>query len=275
MFENKLKKQMLAGKPALNGWLSIGNAFTAEIMAAQGYDSVTIDIQHGALDYSDVLPMFQAMTASNVTPMARVPWREPGIIMKALDAGAQGIICPMINTAEEAAEFISYLRYPPHGQRSFGPTRASIAYAGYDIDANDQVLALAMIETQDGVDNLEEIAATKGLDGIYVGPADLTLGTQQGRLAPGFDRSEPEMVELIKRIQTACANNGIFSCLHCGTADYAAKAVGWGFNLTTVSGDSRLLATAAADSVNSWRQLIKNTDGTKNSDIKSDSKGGY
>lgn len=271
MFENKLKKQMLAGKPALNGWLSIGNPFTAEIMAAQGYDSVTIDIQHGALDYSDVLPMFQAMTASNITPMARVPWREPGIIMKALDAGAQGIICPMINSAEEAAEFISYLRYPPHGQRSFGPTRANIAYDGYGIDANDQVLAFAMIETQDGVDNLEEIAATKGLDGIYVGPADLTLGTQQGKLPPGFDRAEPEMIDLIKRIQAVCTKNGILSCLHCGTADYAAKAIGWGFNMTTVSGDTRLLAAAAAESVSNWRQLVKKAEITD----KPNTKGSY
>jgi 4-hydroxy-2-oxoheptanedioate aldolase len=257
MFENKLKKHLAAGRPAINGWLSIGNPFTAEIMAAQGYDSVSIDIQHGALDYTSVLPMFQAMRASGVTPMARVPWREPGIIMKALDAGAQGIICPMINSAEEAAEFVSYMRYPPFGQRSFGPTRAAIAYDGYGLAANEEVLALAMIETQNGVDNLEEIAATPGLDGIYIGPADLTIGTQEGRLPPGFDREEPEMIALIRKIQSVCAKNGIFACLHCGTPDYAAKAIGWGFNLTTVSGDSRLLAGAAASSVRQWRDAVE------------------
>lgn len=256
MFENKLKKIWAEGRPALNGWLSIGNAFTAEIMAAQGYDSITIDIQHGALDYSSVLPMFQAMRGSGVVPMARVPWREPGIVMKALDAGAMGIICPMINSAEEAAEFVSFMRYPPHGQRSFGPTRATFAYGGYGTAANDQVLALAMIETQAGVDNLEAIAATPGLDGIYIGPADLTLGTQEGRLAPAFDREEPEMIELIRHIQAVCAKNGIRACIHCGTPDYAARAIGWGFDLTTVSGDSRLLAGAAGASVASWRKLV-------------------
>lgn len=256
MFENKLKKIWAEGRPALNGWLSIGNAFTAEIMAAQGYDSITIDIQHGALDYSSVLPMFQAMRGSGVVPMARVPWREPGIVMKALDAGAMGIICPMINSAEEAAEFVSFMRYPPHGQRSFGPTRATFAYGGYGTAANDQVLALAMIETQAGVDNLEAIAAMPGLDGIYIGPADLTLGTQEGRLAPAFDREEPEMIELIRHIQTVCAKNGIRACIHCGTPDYAARAIGWGFDLTTVSGDSRLLAGAAGASVASWRKLV-------------------
>lgn len=255
MFTNRLKAQWAEGRPALNGWLSIGNPFTAEIMAAQGYDSLCIDIQHGALDYSAVLPMFQAMRASGVTPLARVPWREPGIIMKALDAGAQGIICPMVNSAAEAAEFVGYMRYPPQGQRSFGPTRAAIAYGGYGTAANDQVLALAMIETAEGVASLKEIAATPGLDGIYIGPADLTLGTQQGRLTPAFDREEPEMIALIKRILEACKRNGIRACLHCGTPGYAARAIGWGFDLTTVSGDSRLLAAAAAGSVAEWRSL--------------------
>lgn len=255
MFRNKVKQLWSQGQPVLNGWLSIGSPFTAEMMAAQGYDSLTVDLQHGALDYSAALPMFQAMRASGVTPMARVPWREPGITMKALDAGAQGIICPMINSAAEAAEFVSYLRYPPAGQRSFGPTRAAFAYGSYGVAANDEVLALAMIETGEGVENLEEIAATPGLDGLYIGPADLTLGTQKGKYPPGFDREEPELIDLIQRIQRAAKQNGIMACLHCGAPAYAARAIGWGFDLTTVSGDSRLLALAAAASVREWRDL--------------------
>ncbi len=266
---NKLRDIWATGRPAINGWLSIGNAFTAEIMAAQGYDCVTIDIQHGALDYSSVLPMFQAMRASGVVPMARVPWREPGIIMKALDAGALGIICPMINSGAEAAEFVSYMRYPPLGQRSFGPTRAAVAYGGYGVEMNAQVLALAMIETQQGIDNLEEIAATPGLDGLYIGPADLALGTQNGRLAPAFDREEPEMIALIQRVQAACAANNIRACLHCGTPEYAARAVAWGFDLTTVAGDSRLLAAAASASVAKWRALTRDSVQTRTSE------GGY
>ena len=270
MMQNKLRRIWAEGRPAINGWLGIGNPFTAEIMAAQGYDSLTVDLQHGALDYSSALPMFQAMQASGVTPMARVPWREPGIIMKALDAGAQGIICPMVNSGEEAAEFVSYMRYPPKGQRSYGPTRAAFAYGGYGVSANDEVLALAMIETAEGVANLEQIAATPGLDGIYVGPADLTLGTQEGRLPPGFDREEPEMIALIKQVLDACKRNNIRACLHCGTAAYAARAIEWGFDLTTVSGDSRLLAAAASASVSEWRDR---TGAAK--PITDSSKGGY
>lgn len=253
--QNGLKALWAAGKPGLNGWCSIGNPFTAEIMAAQGYDSVSIDWQHGALDYSDVLPMLQAMRASGVTPMVRVPWLDPASVMKALDAGALGIICPMISTAAQAAEFVSYMRYPPEGQRSFGPTRAGFAMPGYGVGMNSEVLALAMIETKEGVENLEAIAATPGLDGIYVGPADLTLGTQDGRLPAGFDREEPEMMALIRRIVKVCKANGIRACLHCGTPDYAAKAIGWGYDLTTVGGDTRLLAGAAAASVARFRAL--------------------
>lgn len=257
MIKNRLKDIWSAGRPSINGWLSIGNSFTAEIMAAQGYDSLTIDLQHGALDYAAALPMLQAIRASGAVPMARVPWREPGIIMKALDAGALGIICPMVNSAAEAAEFVSYMRYPPQGQRSFGPTRAAIAYGGYDVSANDEVLALAMIETREGMERVGEIAATPGLDGLYIGPADLTLGTQEGRLPPGFDREEEEMIALIKAILAACKTNGIRACLHCGTPAYAARAIAWGFDMTTVAGDSRLLAAAAAASVKAWRDLTK------------------
>jgi 4-hydroxy-2-oxoheptanedioate aldolase len=269
MIPNKLKSLWAEGKPTINGWCSIGNPFTAEIMAAQGFDSVTIDMQHGALDYSNILPMFQAMRASGTVLLARVPWNEPGIIMKALDAGAYGIICPMVNTAEEAARFVSYLRYPPLGQRSFGPTRVSFAAgANYASEANENMLAFAMIETAEGMTNLDAIAATPGLDGIYVGPADLTLSLTQGRLAPGFDREEPEMIAALQKIIAACKKNGIRAALHCGTPDYAARAIGWGVDMTTVGGDSRFLAAAASAAVSGFRKL---TDG----DAAKSEKGAY
>lgn len=257
--KNKLKQIWNENRPTLNGWLSIGNPFSAEIMSVQGYDSLTIDLQHGALDYSVMLSMFQAMHASGAVPLARVPWLEPGIIMKVMDAGAFGVICPMINSAEEAAKLVSYMRYPPVGQRSYGPTRANIAHGGYSLEDGKEVLAFAMIETIEGVKNLEDIAATQGIDGIYVGPADLTLATQNGRLQPGFDREEPEMIALIQRIANVAKLNGIVAAIHCGTPEYAAKAIDWGYSMTTVSGDSRLLAAAAADSVSTYRSLTSQT----------------
>lgn len=258
MIPNQLRRLWAEGRPTLNGWLSVGNAFTAEIMAAQGYDSLTVDVQHGALDYAAALGMFQAMRASGVVPLARVPWLEPGILMKLLDAGAYGIICPMVSTPEQAAEFVSCLRYPPLGQRSFGPTRALYsAGANYAAEANGEILGFAMIETAQAMENLDAIAATPGLDGLYVGPADLTLSLAEGRLAPGFDREEPEMIAALQAIVAACRRNGIRAALHCGTPAYAARAIGWGFDMTTVGGNSRLLAAAAAASVAAFRDLTR------------------
>lgn len=254
---NNIRRLWAEGKPVLNGWLSIGNAFTAEIMSAQGYDAMTIDQQHGFLGYDALAPMLQAMRASPVTPMVRVPWNAPGDIMKALDGGALGIICPMINNREEAEQFVSCMRYPPNGQRSMGPTRAVFAHgADYATWADDQVIALAMIETADGMKNLKDIVATPGLDGVYIGPADLTLGLTGRAYPTGFDREEPVMIDAIREILARAHEAGIRAALHCGTPAYGARAIGWGFDMVTLLNDVRLLATGAKASVDQARKLI-------------------
>jgi 4-hydroxy-2-oxoheptanedioate aldolase len=257
MTPNGIRKAWAEGKPVLNGWLSVGNAFTAEIVAAQGYDAVSVDQQHGFLGYEAMATMLQVLKGAPVTPMVRVPWLAAGDIMKALDAGALGIICPMVNSRAEAEQFVSYMRYPPLGQRSFGPTRAVFAHGSdYGQKADESVIALAMIETADGMKNLDEIVRTPGLDGVYIGPADLTLGLTGRRYPTGFDREEPEMIEAIKTILAKAHEAGIKACLHCGSSAYAAKAIGWGFDLVTLLNDVRLLAAAAAANVNDTRRLI-------------------
>ena len=257
MKPNGIQTLWAAEKPVINGWLSIANPFTAEIMAEQGYDSLTVDLQHGAVDYQAMLSMFQAIRASSVTPMARVPWLDPASIMKVLDAGAYGVICPMINNREEAEQLVSFVRYPPAGVRSFGPTRASIAAgSAYGPDADDAILCFAMIETGEAMRNLHGIVTTPGLDGVYIGPADLTLGLTGRRYRTGFDRDEPEMVDAIQQILRAAHQAGIRAALHTGTPDYAAKAVGWGFDLVTVSNDVRILAGAAQASVVRFREQL-------------------
>jgi 4-hydroxy-2-oxoheptanedioate aldolase len=257
MTPNGIRQAWAAGTPVINGWLSTSNAFVAEIMAAQGYDSVTVDLQHGFVGYEAATAMFQAMRASGVTVMARTPWLDAADTMKALDAGALGVICPMINNREEAARFVSYLRYPPVGQRSHGPTRAIFAYGSdYPTKANDEVVGLAMIETAEAFASVDSIATTPGLDALYIGPADLTLGLTGRKYPTGFDREEPEMVDAIKRILAAAKKAGIRAGIHCGTPEYAAKAIGWGFDLVTISNDVRLLAAAAQRSVAEARRLI-------------------
>ena len=257
MIKNSVKQKWVEGRKTANGWLSIGNPFTAEIMAAAGFDSLTIDVQHGFLDYSEARSMLQAIRASGVTPFARAPWREPGVIMKLLDAGAYGIICPMVNTPEEAADLVSMVRYPPHGYRSFGPTRANFAAGtNYAAEANDEIVVLAMIETAEAFENVEAICATPGLDGIYIGPADLTLGVTNGRLPAGQDRTEPEMVEAIKTILAAAKKAGIKAALHCGTPSYAAQAQNWGFDMVTMAADVALLSDSARAAVAEMRNLM-------------------
>lgn len=256
MIPNKLLQRWATGEPAVNGWLSIGCPFSAEIMAAQGYDSVTIDLQHGLVGYETATTMLQAMRASAVTPMVRVPWLDPTWIMKVLDAGAYGVICPMVNTRADAERLVSYVRYPPGGTRSFGPTRANFsAGANYGSEADREMICLAMIETAEAFANLEEIVTTPGLDGVYIGPADLTLGLAGRRYPPGFDREEPELVDAIKTILERAHVAGIRACLHNGSPAYAAKAIGWGFDLVTVSNDVRLLSDAAGSSVEATRRL--------------------
>jgi 4-hydroxy-2-oxoheptanedioate aldolase len=263
MNPNHIKTLWAQNKPILNGWLSVANAFTAEIMAAQGYDSITVDLQHGVVDYQDAVGMFQAMQAKPVTPLARVPWLDPAHIMKVLDAGAYGVICPMINNRAQAEALVSYMRYPPAGVRSFGPTRANFsAGANYGMEADEQIIGFAMIETAEAVANIQDIVTTPGLDAVYIGPADLTIGLTGKRYPVGFDRTEPEMIDAIMTILEAAHRAGIKAALHCGTPAYAAKAIGWGFDMVTLSNDVRLLASAASASVSEFRRL-NNDSGTQ------------
>ena len=161
--QNKLRTLWNEDASAINAWLGIPSTITAEIVSRQGFDAITIDLQHGINDYSTAVPMLQAISASDATPMARVPWLEPGIIMKLLDAGALGIICPMINTPEEAERFVRYCRYAPQGDRSFGPVRAGLVHGpDYVKQANDSIVTLAMVETGQAP-HYTELAAGLGL----------------------------------------------------------------------------------------------------------------
>lgn len=254
MKPNRIREIWSDGGCALNAFLSIPSPFAAEIMATQGYDGLIVDIQHGVIDYMSAVGMFQAMQANPVVPMARVEWLDPVAIMKILDAGAYGVICPMVNTAEDAARLVSYTRYPPHGVRSFGPGRAVFsAGADYGQRAEDEILVFAMIETAEAMENLDAIAATPGLDGLYIGPADLTLALTGRTYRTGFDRDEPEMITAIQRVLAAAHGAEKRAALHCGSAEYALRGQEWGFDMVTVSNDVRLMAGAAAASVQAFR----------------------
>ncbi len=250
---NKVKEIWAAGKVVVNAWLAIPSGFSAEVMAQCGFDSVTVDIQHGVQDYQSMIQCFQAMQAHPVTPMVRVPWNEPGIIGKVLDGGAYGVICPMINTKEEAERFVSYCKYPPRGARSNGPIRAMMyGSAGtYQQTANDETLCIPMIETKTAVDNLESILDVPGIAGVYIGPSD--LGFSYG-LHPTLDRTEPEMLAIYEKIVKACEKRGIFPGIHCSGAAGATLAIQRGFKLVTILNDSGLLAMSAKNHIAETRK---------------------
>ena len=240
-----------AGKAAVNGWLAIPNTVTAELTARADLDSVTVDLQHGLIDYQAALSMLQAVSASGVTPLARAPWLEPGIIMKLLDAGALGIICPMINTAEDAENLVRYTRYAPRGVRSFGPTRAAVIYgAQFWAQANDTVVTLAMIETTEALENLDAIVSTPDLSGVYIGPSDLSLSMGH---TPKLDHDQPEVLAAIGRICEAAHRAGIKAGIHCLSPGYAKTMIEAGFDLVTVGSDFRIYVTALDDAVTAVR----------------------
>jgi 4-hydroxy-2-oxoheptanedioate aldolase len=251
MKANALKQKIADGVNCVGGWVAIPNPFAAEIYAAQGWDSVTIDMQHGSSDINDVVPVLQAIqSSSQATPLVRVPWNDPGHIMRVLDAGAMGIICPMINTKAEAEALVRAGRYPPMGERSFGPFRASQYGADYWQKANEEVLLLAMIETRAGVNNLDEILAVKGISGVYVGPSDLSLSLGK---APTLDPTDKEVLAAIDTIVKTTRKHGLIAGVHTDGPVTALRRYEAGFQLCVLLNDVRLLAVAAQQVVNEVR----------------------
>jgi 4-hydroxy-2-oxoheptanedioate aldolase len=242
--KNKLKEIFKKGGSAINGWLQIPNSFTAELMANQNWDSLTLDMQHGVIDYSHAISMLQAISTTDVVPLARVNWNEPGQIMKILDAGAYGIICPMVSNRKEAENFVQACMYPPKGYRSYGPIRG-LVYGGPDYadEANNEILKFAMIETKESLDNLDEIMQTPGLDGIYIGPADLSLAIGE---KPSFDKPEGDPVyEVIMKILEHAKKNKVIAGIQNAQPEYAHKMIKKGFQLVTIGTDQRFMVAAA------------------------------
>jgi 4-hydroxy-2-oxoheptanedioate aldolase len=242
---NKLRELWRNGGAAVNGWLAIPNGFSAEVMAQAGWDSLTVDLQHGVQDYMSMVACFQAIQPHGVLPMARVPSCEPGIIGKVLDAGAYGVICPMLNTAEEVRTFVSYCKYPPQGTRSNGPVRAGIygANTGYQKTANEEVLCIPMIETAEAVANCEAIMDVPGVDAIYIGPTDLSFSLGW---PPVLDSEESRILEIFERLLNAAGKRGIPLCMHCGGGGgYAVRMLDMGFKLVTVGADNMFIRLGA------------------------------
>lgn len=228
---------------ALTGfWLAVPAAFSAELVTLSGADYVCVDQQHGLIDYPMMVSMAAAIEARGALPITRVPANETWLIGKALDAGAMGVVVPMVNSPAEAAKAAAACRYPPSGIRSFGPIRAAISMGTGKPRQLERALCIVMVETAEGVANVADIAATPGVDAIYVGPADLALGLG---LEPGLDVPDPAHGAAIETIRAACDKAGIIAGIQCDSGEASAKRIEAGFRLVTVGKDSTMLQGAA------------------------------
>jgi 4-hydroxy-2-oxoheptanedioate aldolase len=244
MRPNKLKQIWASGKAATNCWLMMPAAIAAEQLARQGWDSLTVDQQHGQADHAAMVAMFTAISTTDAAPLVRVKSNDAGDIGRALDAGAYGVICPMVETVTQCQQFVSACRYAPLGNRSYGPRRAAI-YAGDDYadHANDTVLAIAQIESVTAMANIEAIAQVKSLDMLFLGPNDLRLTMG---MRPRATIVEPEIIAAAERLKTVSHAHGLKAGIFCGNPDDALAMIARGFDFVVAVIDDSLIGAGAA-----------------------------
>ena len=244
MRKNQALAAWRAGGQTIGGWLSLNNTHTAELMAHAGFDWLCVDLQHGLVDWGDLRSILPAISTTETTPIVRVSGNDPAEIMKVLDAGAMGVIVPLVNTRAEAEAAVAACRYPPEGGRSFGPLRAAVyGGAGYVQGANDEIACIVMIETRAGIENLEAIVTTPGLGGVYIGPADLAFALG---LPPRGDTDDPLHMATVARILEVCQRHGVPAGIHTTGLDYTRRRLAAGFNFVTLGSDAGFMMQAAS-----------------------------
>jgi 4-hydroxy-2-oxoheptanedioate aldolase len=237
---NRIREALAAGRPTFGAWCCLPGSLSAEFMGGAGFDWVIVDAQHGAVTVADLVPVVQALQLGGTPAVVRVPWTDPPTIMRVLDFGAAGVLVPMVNSAEDAAAAARAVRYPPDGIRSYGQTRPRYASTA---DANADVVLLVMIETAEALANLEAIAATPGVDGLFVGPVDLGLSLG---LPLDFTGTAPPVVEATERVVTAAAAAGKFAGSVSSGAEQAADLVRRGVSFVTLGADVGYLRAGIA-----------------------------
>jgi 4-hydroxy-2-oxoheptanedioate aldolase len=246
-----VRARWAAGEVALNAWSTFGGASAASVLAAAGFDAVTVDLQHGEHTFERLGEVVGEIGRAGAVPFVRLRWNDPAGVMRALDLGAHGVICPMVDTAEDAAAFVRFCRYPPLGVRSYGPVRSAFGTGRGQADAaNAAILAFAQIETAAGWANVERICATPGLDGVYVGPADLSLALGFESFA---DLGSHDLLEALDRVVVAASEHAVVPGIHAPSIDRATEMVRRGFRFVGAAGDTELLRRGAADSIERTR----------------------
>ncbi len=257
MRPNNVLKAWRSGEQTIGGWLTVPSGHSAEVMAHIGFDWLCIDMQHGAIDYADVIEMCRAISTTETTPFVRVPWNEPAMIMKVLDAGAYGVIIPLVNSKEEAERAVWACRYPPVGGRSSGPTRAAMYGGdGYQDWANDEIAVICMIETAEALENLDDILSVDGVDCAYIGPSDLAYALD---ITPTGDNSDPRHIATMLSILEACKKHGVTPGAHTGSLEYTTKWLDAGFQMVTLGSDVGFMRSAAGAQLSTAREQTGTT----------------
>ena len=240
---NRLREILRRGEVALGISVSIGHPFITDILGGIGFDFINFDLQHAPLSVESTLSMMQAMSFSETTPIMRVPWNEFAIINSVLDIGAHGIIIPFVNTREDVLKAIRYATYPPKGMRSYGPIRASLRDPKYVETCDEEILILPQIETQEGLDNVEDILSLDRIEAFFVGPYDLSRSLGVWR-----EWDNPKFEEAIQRILDAAENTGTVPGVLALFED-VQKTIERGFKLICIGRDVRFLKQAAASAL--------------------------
>jgi 4-hydroxy-2-oxoheptanedioate aldolase len=253
MFNQRLRDRWRSGQVAVDCWLSGTSALNAEAIGRLGFDSVLIDMQHSMIGLTEVGSSLLALTGTGTTSIVRVPGNDSSIIQRVLDAGADGVMCPMVNNRAEAERFVSAVRYPPLGTRSIGPYRTGGSLVEYFRGANEQIIAAVQIETVEAMSNIEEIAATRGLDLLFAGPADLAV-SYGGE--PVVDYGDQDTEDRHRRIAEAAHAAGKYAgMLTVFDEQDTRRAIGWGYDMVSVAAEAALVQAGALKALGAGRQL--------------------
>jgi 4-hydroxy-2-oxoheptanedioate aldolase len=237
----ELQTAWAAGRPTYGGWISIGHSYSAQLVGRAGLAWVGIDAQHGSVAEADLPDLLQAIATTHTPAFVRVAWPAPDAIMRSLDAGANGVIVPMINSPAEAEAAVSACYYPPHGIRSWGPNRAALAVPSYGpAVGNESTLCILMIETVDACERIDEILAVPGIDAVFAGPGDLAL-------THGFEQSfeDERLAAKLLEIRDACRRAGVVAGIYAGAPAEARRWAAEGFQLIALYSDSDLVVLGA------------------------------
>lgn len=251
MRANHVRRRLAKGEPSIGTWLSLPSSEVAEYTSRLGFDWLVVDAEHNAVDIRTLGQMFAAMGGTPTAPMVRIPWNTPENFKRVLDAGAWGVVVPMVNNREEAERAVEAARYHPLGKRSVGGGRHALSWgtsaAEYYRHANDEVLLVMQVEHIDGVENIDEILSVPGIDACFIGPNDLGASMGLGLGVP-LESDHPRMIEAVAHIREAAVRHGIAPGIHCSSADAINRRIAEGFQFCAMASELRyLLAGLSAD----------------------------